>query len=153
MIKKLVLPFLVVGAATLGAIALIATAPELEPSSAKPIPLAVNTLEVIPESVRLTVNSQGSVIPGTETDLIPEVAGSVVSGVLIPRLGVALSVLGTGGLWRVFCPGWASSPFRTLYRQLKSMVRDPHSGATRFRRQIQSSGNPGCNDRIPDTTL
>jgi len=78
MIRKLVIPGLVIVVAMFGAITLVATAPELEPSSAQPIPLAVRVITVQPQPLRLTVSSQGTVMPNTESDLIPEVEGRVV---------------------------------------------------------------------------
>ena len=78
MIKKFLLPAIVVLVALFGAITLVATAPELEPSSAEPVPMGVRSLVAAPRPVRLTVSSQGTVVPSTETDLIPEVAGRVV---------------------------------------------------------------------------
>ena len=84
--RKLLMPGLVVVVAIFAAITLIATAPDLEPSSAKPIPLAVRVITVQPQLLRLTVSSQGTVMPSTESDLIPEVAGRVVemSASLVP---------------------------------------------------------------------
>ena len=75
--KKLLLPFAVLVVAALGGLLLLATAPEVEsvaPEKALPI---VRTLDVRPGDVRMTVRSQGTVAPRTETALVPEVSGQV----------------------------------------------------------------------------
>jgi len=76
--KKLVAPLIVLILSTVGAFVLVATAPSVEhvePDRAIPV---VRTIEPRPESVRLTVRSQGTVAPRTESALIPEVSGRVV---------------------------------------------------------------------------
>ena len=78
MMRKLVIPALVVIASIFGAVTLLATSPQLEPSAVDPIPTAVRVREVAPQPIQLTVHSQGTVIPNTESELIPEVAGRVV---------------------------------------------------------------------------
>jgi RND family efflux transporter MFP subunit len=49
----------------------------LEPTSPTPIPTTVRIREVMPQGVQLKVHSQGTVMPSTETQLIPEVSGRV----------------------------------------------------------------------------
>ncbi len=78
MIRKFIIPGAVVLISVLGAVTLLATSPELMPSSAQPIPTTVRTLEVAPAPMQLTVHSQGTAEPSTESDLIPEVSGRVV---------------------------------------------------------------------------
>lgn len=78
MIRKLFIPVLVVVASILGAVTLMATAPELEPSTIEPIATTVRVREVVPQPIQLTVHSQGTVVPNTESELIPEVSGRVV---------------------------------------------------------------------------
>lgn len=77
MMRKLIVPAAILLASVFGALTLLATAPTLEPSMPEPVAPTVRVLEVVPESVRLTVHSQGTVSPNTETDLIPEVSGRV----------------------------------------------------------------------------
>ena len=57
---------------------MMATSPELEPSEIKPRRFAVRVTTVQPQAMKLTVSSQGTVMPNTESDLIPEVTGRVV---------------------------------------------------------------------------
>lgn len=78
MIKKLIVPGLVVLASIFGAVTLMATAPKLKPSSIEPLATTVRVVEVTPQPIRLTVHSQGTVVPNTESELIPEVSGRVV---------------------------------------------------------------------------
>jgi len=79
MIKKILLPFvIVVGGICLAAL-IIATGPELEhvpPPSNAPL---VRTWEARPQTVQMSSITHGSVLPRTESDLIPEVSGRVVS--------------------------------------------------------------------------
>ncbi len=76
--KRFLIPGAIIAIAILGAITLMATAPTLQPSSAEPVATAVRAILVKSESVRLTVSSQGTVIPATESDLVPEVSGRVI---------------------------------------------------------------------------
>lgn len=78
MMRKLIIPALVVLASIFGAVTLMATAPKLEPSAVEPVAATVRVVEVHPQPVQLSVHSQGTVVPNTETELIPEVSGRVV---------------------------------------------------------------------------
>ncbi|MDH3643186.1 MAG: efflux RND transporter periplasmic adaptor subunit, partial [Gammaproteobacteria bacterium] len=78
MIRKLVIPALVILASIFGAVTLMATAPKLEPSAIEPIAATVRVVEVDPQPIQLSVHSQGTVVPNTESELIPEVSGRVV---------------------------------------------------------------------------
>lgn len=76
--RKTLYPFVVLIGAGFGAFLLLATAPEVEsvsPEEALPI---VRAIEAQPGDVRMTVRSQGTVAPRTESNLVPEVSGSVV---------------------------------------------------------------------------
>jgi len=76
--KKYFLPGIILLIAILGAVTLTATAPTLEPSSSQPVPKSVRAIVVQPQPITLTVNSQGTVIPAIQSDLVPEVSGRVV---------------------------------------------------------------------------
>lgn len=78
MMRKFVIPALVVVASIFGAVTLLATSPQLEPSGIEPIAATVRIQEINPEPIQLTVHSQGTVVPNTESELIPEVSGRVV---------------------------------------------------------------------------
>jgi len=78
MMRKFIVPALVIVASIFGAVTLLATSPQLEPSAVAPIATAVRVREVNPEPIQLTVHSQGTVVPNAESELIPEVSGRVV---------------------------------------------------------------------------
>jgi RND family efflux transporter MFP subunit len=75
---KALLPLIVIAAGAVAAFAIVASTES--PTTQRPevpVPL-VRTITVMPESVRLNVNTYGTVVPRTESELIPQVAGPVV---------------------------------------------------------------------------
>jgi RND family efflux transporter MFP subunit len=76
-ILKFIVPFLVVIVGAYGAWKLVETRPEVETQVVEKLVPTVRSLVVEPESIRLSVFSQGSVKPRTVSDLVPEVAGKV----------------------------------------------------------------------------
>jgi RND family efflux transporter MFP subunit len=78
MIRKILIPGIIVIVAIFGAVTLLATSPQLQPAIAEPVATTVRVLAVNPESIRLTVHSQGTVVPNTESELVSEVAGRVI---------------------------------------------------------------------------
>ena len=74
---KVVMPALVLAIAAIIFLALMSSTPELSSSEKAPVPVAVRQLEVSPETINLTVQSQGSVQPRTEAKLIAQVEGTV----------------------------------------------------------------------------
>jgi len=78
MMRTFILPLIIVVVFMLGAATLMATSPMLEPTAQTPVLTKVRVQEVKSESVALKVNSQGSVMPSTETQLIPEVSGRIL---------------------------------------------------------------------------
>ena len=77
MIRHLIIPVFILGIFLFLAATLMATAPVLEPSSVEKLATTVRVVEIQPKSIQLKVNSQGSVMPSTESQLIPEVSGKV----------------------------------------------------------------------------
>ena len=77
MMRTFIIPGLILLVFAFGAIGLMATAPVLEPTATKPVPTTVRVRAVTPEMVQLKVHSQGTVMPSTESQLIPEVSGRV----------------------------------------------------------------------------
>jgi RND family efflux transporter MFP subunit len=77
MIRQLIVVVFILGAFLFLAATLMATAPVLEPSSIEKLATTVRVVKIQPKSVQLKVNSQGSVMPSTESQLIPEVSGRV----------------------------------------------------------------------------
>ena len=78
MIKKFLIPLVVVIGALFGGFALMATAPKLEPTAPEPIPTSIRITTVSAGPVRMAVTSQGTVSPNVESQLIPEVPGRIV---------------------------------------------------------------------------
>lgn len=75
---KVWLPVAVIAGFSLIAVILIATASEVKTAVPEPVLMAVRVITADPKPVRLTVRSQGTVAPRTESALIPEVSGPVV---------------------------------------------------------------------------
>jgi RND family efflux transporter MFP subunit len=62
----------------LGAVVLMATRPSVETEPPEDVAVPVRLVRVEPRDHRLVVSTHGSVLPRTESSLIPEVSGSVV---------------------------------------------------------------------------
>ena len=77
MFLRLIIPLTILVIFGFGAWALLATAPELKPDTPEPIATTVRVRSATPETVTLRVHSQGTVMPSTESQLIPEVSGRV----------------------------------------------------------------------------
>jgi len=75
---KAVLPIAVLTLAIFGAASLVYTSPRMKPSQPEPVAPAVRILDVKPAPLQMQVHSQGTVVPRTETELVPEVSGNVV---------------------------------------------------------------------------
>ncbi len=75
---KTILPALVIGVTVAGAFALLATRKTVSPQPTQRRLSALRVTTVAPESLQLYVHSQGTVMPRTESQLIPEVSGPVV---------------------------------------------------------------------------
>ena len=77
MFKQYLLPIIVLLAGLGLAIAIIATGPEIEPQPPKPNAPMVRVASVSFETVQLTTITHGTVLPRTESELVPEVSGRV----------------------------------------------------------------------------
>jgi RND family efflux transporter MFP subunit len=75
---KLLLPIAIVITGLLGALALVATRPDVETNSPEARARLVRVVDVTPETVQLRVTTHGAVAPRTESDLVPEVSGPIV---------------------------------------------------------------------------
>lgn len=78
MIKKYVLPVVVVFFGFGLAAAIIATGPKIEPQPPAPNAPMVRVAPAEHETVQLTTVTHGTVLPRTESELIPEVSGRVI---------------------------------------------------------------------------
>ncbi len=75
----ILLPFVVLAVGGFGAWALITARQDVETRPPELLPPLVRTVDVTPQTLQLRVLSQGTVMPRTETSLVPEVAGRVVA--------------------------------------------------------------------------
>ena len=75
--KRFLPLFLVIGGFAAAAL-LIATGPQVQPQTAQAIPPLVRTLIVQPGTHQFSVRTHGSVVPRTESELVPEVDGRVL---------------------------------------------------------------------------
>ena len=78
LLKRRLIPLLVLFAGILAGAAIIATGPVLEPQSVPPQVPVVKTLPATLQTVRLSVAAHGTVVPKSESDLVAEVSGRVV---------------------------------------------------------------------------
>ena len=79
MIKRLILPLVIIAAGSGLAALIMSTGPELQ---SKPIPSTaplVRTWQARPQNVRMTSITHGTVLPRTESELVPELDGKVVA--------------------------------------------------------------------------
>jgi|TARA_Y100000310_G_scaffold334689_1_gene414990 RND family efflux transporter MFP subunit len=77
MMRKAVIPIVVICSALITSYFLYATTPTLQPVEPEAVATVIRVITVNPERVRLTVRSQGSVVPQMVSELIPEVSGRV----------------------------------------------------------------------------
>lgn len=75
--KKILLPMIVVLAACLAAFVVLATAPEVKRGTPEALLPAIRVMTPNPQDVLLKIRSQGTVMPRTESTLVPEVSGPV----------------------------------------------------------------------------
>lgn len=76
---KVVFPFLALAVGVAGVMVLFATAPEIVERPLEVVVPVVAVVDVEPQRYALRVRSQGTVSARTESDLVPQVAGQVVS--------------------------------------------------------------------------
>lgn len=75
---KLWLPLAVLAAGAAAFTVLVKTGPEVEPRAAERLAPLVRVVDVLPQTLQLSVRTHGTVAPRTEADLVPEVSGRVV---------------------------------------------------------------------------
>ena len=74
-----ILPLVVLAGGVFGAWALMTARQDVETRPPEILPPLVRVVEATPQTLQLRVQSQGTVMPRTETSLVPEVAGRVVA--------------------------------------------------------------------------
>jgi RND family efflux transporter MFP subunit len=77
--KKFLLPLLVLFVSIIGAIVIVASKPEVKPAPPEVTRKVIRAQEVRKQSVQMTVRSQGTVVPRTESALVSQVAGLIMS--------------------------------------------------------------------------
>lgn len=77
-IIRIVLPLVIVAFAVMAAVAMVALKPDVETRPPEVKPPLVRVAEVSLQERQLTVTSQGTVSPRTESALVPEVSGRVI---------------------------------------------------------------------------
>ncbi len=76
---KVILPIGVIALGIIGAFVLAISRPEVETKAPEIPPKTVRVMEVRKQEVTMTVKSQGSVVPRTESALVAQVSGRVIS--------------------------------------------------------------------------
>jgi hypothetical protein len=80
--RDALVPIGIVLAGFAAAALLIATGPEVEPRRPELTAPLVRVVEVSPQTLQLRVSTHGTVVPRTESALVPEVSGRVIMGVI-----------------------------------------------------------------------
>jgi len=75
--KKILLPVIILAAGFGVAALLLVTGPSIEPQPGEAVAPLVRTVEVRPQTLRLSTHTNGIVVPRTESELVPEVDGRV----------------------------------------------------------------------------
>ncbi len=76
--KKVLLPLIILAAGFGCAGLLLVTGPSIEPQPGEIVAPLVRTVEVRPQTLRLSTHTNGIVVPRTESELVPEVDGRVI---------------------------------------------------------------------------
>ncbi len=77
--RRFVLPFLIVLSGFGLAAILIVTGPKIEPRAPQSLAPLVRVLNVSPKTVQLSTLTHGTVVPRTESELVPEVSGRIIA--------------------------------------------------------------------------
>jgi RND family efflux transporter MFP subunit len=75
--RRVIAPVLIVVVGFVFAGVLLGTGPKVEPRAPEVISPLVRVLDIVPRTVRFRVSTHGTVVPRTESDLVPEVSGRV----------------------------------------------------------------------------
>ena len=77
--RKYLIPLLVLAISVFGAIIIVASRPDVKPAPPDSAPKIIRATTVRKENVRMTVHSQGTVTPRTESALVSQVSGIITS--------------------------------------------------------------------------
>ena len=78
-VKKLLTPVTIIALSLVIYTVLINNKPEIVTAAKEPVPVAVRALTVTPQTLALSVTSEGNVQPRVEMELVTQVAGEVIS--------------------------------------------------------------------------
>lgn len=135
-----VLPFVVLAGGVFGAWALITARQTVETRPPEILPPLVRVVEAKPQTLQLRVQSQGTVMPRTETSLVPEVAGRVLA--ISPSL-VDGGFFGTGDVLLIIDPRdyeLALARTRSEVAQAKTQLAREFAEAQVARREWRALG-------------
>jgi RND family efflux transporter MFP subunit len=77
-VKRWVVPLAILGVGVVGVLLLLASRPRVEPDPPAVVAPLVRVVPVAPGDFRFLVRAQGTVVPRTESELVPQVSGEVV---------------------------------------------------------------------------
>ena len=77
--KKIIMPFAVIGLGIVGAFGLVSSRSQVQTQTPEVPPPLIRAQLVTTQDLQLTVSAQGSVTPRTESTLISQVAGQIIS--------------------------------------------------------------------------
>lgn len=144
---KALLPLLAVAVGASVAFAIVASKESPTTQRAEiPIPL-VRIVTVAPETVRLNVNTYGTVVPRTESELIPQVAGPVVW---------VSSALVSGGFFEKdelllrIDPRDYEASLESARAALERRRSEHHRAEKQFARQLQLKGQDAASESVFD---
>ena len=144
---KALLPLLAVAVGAIAAIAIGASSePPASQSAVVPIPL-VRIITVAPETVRLNVNTYGTVVPRTESELIPQVAGPVV---WISTALVSGGFFEQGELLLRIDPRDYEASLESARAALERRRSERHRAEKQFARQSQLKGRDAASESVFD---
>lgn len=75
---KIVTPLAIIAVAAVLAITFVLTRPAPKVVDNTPAPLLIDAIQAVPEDIKVSVRTQGTVVPRTETTLVAEVSGRIV---------------------------------------------------------------------------
>ena len=76
---RTILPLVVISVSILGAIVIVASRPDVIPSPPKVTRKLIRVQKVFRQNIQMTVKSQGTVVPRTESALVSQAAGLIIS--------------------------------------------------------------------------
>ncbi|MDG2332961.1 MAG: efflux RND transporter periplasmic adaptor subunit [Myxococcota bacterium] len=130
---KVAMPTAILILAGLGGLGLIATAPKVQSVVPEKIYPPVRVMEVSASDIPMWVRSQGTVVPRTESDLVPEVSGPVVW--ISPAL-VSGGFFNAGDvLFRIDARDYEASVARARAEVARAEGEDEHARAELRRQQ------------------